>query len=197
MAPETRGDATRGRYPCVSMPQRPTLRTERLVLRPFHMGDCDRVAELCADRLIADTTLLIPHPYTLRDAEAWLATHQEAFDAGRSLNFAVTLGGELVGAVGLRLEPEHSRAEIGYWIGVPFWGRGVASEAARAVVEYGLGGAGLHRVYAYHFARNPASGRVLQRAGMVREGVQRGHIRKWDVFEDSVLYGRTREGAVC
>jgi [ribosomal protein S5]-alanine N-acetyltransferase len=175
-----------------AMPGRPTLWTERLTLRPFHMTDCDRVAALCADRRIADTTLLIPHPYTLKDAEWWLGTHQEQYDSGKGINFAVDMGGELVGAVGLRLEPDHGRAEIGYWIGVPYWGKGYASESAREVVRWGLNELGLNRVYAYHFARNAASGRVLQKAGMRHEGMQRRHVRKWDRYEDCVMYGAVR-----
>jgi ribosomal-protein-alanine N-acetyltransferase len=181
------------------MREHPMLTTGRLVLRPFRMGDCDRLGELCGDRRIADTTALIPHPYTVTDAERWLETHPEQFGLGRGVNFAVTerASGVLAGAVGLRFEPEHGRAELGYWIGVPYWGRGYATEAARAVTRWGLDEAGLHRVFAYHFARNPASGRVLEKIGLVREGVQRGHVRKWGRYEDCVLYGVTKEPDAC
>lgn len=175
------------------MPVRPTLNTERLLLRPFCMADCDRVAALCADPRIADTTLLIPHPYSLADAEAWIETHQEQFEGGRSVNFAVVRGQDtLIGAVGLKLEPEHGRAELGYWIGTDYWGNGYASEAARAVVQWALSDLGVHRIYAYHFQRNAASGRVLARAGLRPEGMQRGHIKKGDRHENCVLYGIVR-----
>ncbi len=161
------------------------------------MGDCDRMVELLADRQIAENTLTIPHPYTLAHAETWIATHQENFDTGKSINFAITLEGQVIGAIGLRFEPENARAELGYWVTGPCRGRGLATEAASEVVRYALDGAGLHRVYASHFARNPASGRVLQKAGMVYEGVLRGHTLKWGKHEDCVFYGITREVAAC
>ena len=84
--------------------------------------------------------------------------------------------------------PEHARAELGYWVGVPYWNRGVATEAARALVAFGFGALGLHRVQARHLTRNPASGRVMQKLGMRLEGVHREAVRKWDRFEDLAMY---------
>ena len=78
---------------------------------------------------------------------------------------------------------------MGYWVGAPYWGRGYCTEAARAILRYGFEELGLHRIHAQHFARNPASGRVMQKIGMVYEGRQHEHVRKWDRFEDSDLYG--------
>lgn len=174
---------------------RPTILTDRLVLRPFRETDAAAVARLCGDREIASTTLLIPHPYALGDAEGWIATHAASFGAGRGVDFAVSLRttGELVGAVGLRIEPEHGRAEIGYWIGRAHWGLGYASEAGKGALRYAFELRGLNRVYAYHFARNPASGRVMEKMGMRREGIMRRHVLKWGEYEDCVLYGILRE----
>ena len=78
-------------------------------------------------------------------------------------------------------------------LGRPFWGRGYATEAARAVIEYGFSVLNLHRIYAMHFSRNPASGRVMEKCGMVHEGRFREHVRKWGVFEDVDLRGILRE----
>jgi [ribosomal protein S5]-alanine N-acetyltransferase len=94
-----------------------------------------------------------------------------------------------VGAVGLRINPEHRHAEIGYWIGRPYWGHGYASEAATVVVGYGFEQLGLNRIFAKHFATNPASGRVMQKIGMRYEGRNRGHILKWGEFLDDEVYG--------
>jgi acetylornithine deacetylase/succinyl-diaminopimelate desuccinylase-like protein len=88
--------------------------------------------------------------------------------------------------------PDHDRAEIGYWIGKPYWGRGYATEAAAAVLSYGFGALNLHRMHAYHYSRNPASGRVLQKIGMSHEGRAPGHIKKWGTHEDCELYGILR-----
>lgn len=171
-----------------------TLNTNRLILRPFVPSDAPAIAALCHERDIAATTLLIPHPYTLADAERWLATHPDGWASGSTINFAVTLrpGGPLVGAVGLTINRDHSRAELGYWTGKPFWGRGYATEAARAVVKWGFDSLGLERIFAYHFARNAASGRVLKKIGMTPEGLARRQVKKWGEYHDSPLYSILR-----
>lgn len=105
--------------------------------------------------------------------------------------FAVTLraSSELVGACGLHGRQTGATAELGYWIGKPFWGRGYATEAARAVVAYGFDTLGLHRVFAMAYSRNPTSSRVLEKLGMRWEGRLREHIEKWGHFEDADVWG--------
>lgn len=168
----------------------PTLETERLLLRAFALEDASRLKELAGAREVASTTLTIPHPYENGVAEAWIESQAEAWEKGKRLSLAVTAGQEgLVGAMGLHVVLEHRRAELGYWIGVPYWGRGYATEAARAVMDYGFGALGLHRIVARHFPRNPASGRVLAKLGMVPEGRMREHVIRWDRFEDLDCWG--------
>jgi ribosomal-protein-alanine N-acetyltransferase len=99
----------------------------------------------------------------------------------------------LVGAIGLGIEPEHSRAELGYWVGVPFWREGYATEAGREVVRYAFEELGLNRVYAFHFTRNPASGRVLEKIGMTHEGARRAHTLKGSEYLDNEAYGILRD----
>src|SRR6202022_4302413 len=100
--------------------------------------------------------------------QSFLAYADDDFRAGRSVSFAVTIspGGELCGSVGLILTPVHERAELGYWIGVPYWGRGFATEAASAVMAFGFGTLRLDRIYASRYAGNTASERVLKKIGM-------------------------------
>ena len=76
---------------------------------------------------------------------------------------------------------------MGFWIGMDWWGKGYATEAAQEVIRYGFEHLKLNRVYAHHMVRNPASGRVLEKVGMKREGLLRQRVRKWGVFEDVVL----------
>jgi ribosomal-protein-alanine N-acetyltransferase len=171
----------------------PTIQTRRLLLRAFTMDDAPDVARLAAEREIAANTATIPHPYTLEDARAWLLRQGEQTDGRSTANWAITDSGRLVGCVGLILEPAHDRAEIGYWIGTPFWGRGFATEAAAAVLHHGFTAMGLHRIFAQHYARNPASGRVLAKIGLRMEGTARGHVKKWGVYEDCVGFGLTRD----
>jgi len=167
----------------------PTLRTDRLVLRGFVPGDAARVQELAGAREVASTTLTIPHPYADGVAEAWIEGHSKAWENRERLALAVTTASDgLIGAVGLELVPEHRRAELGYWIGVPYWNRGFVTEAATALLDYGFGELGLHRVVARHFPRNPASGRVLRKLGMTHEGTMRQDLLRWDQLEDVECY---------
>lgn len=175
--------------------QLPELSTQRLRLRaPDHPGDARQIGALAADRAIADTTLSIPHPYTDADAVAWMAHVGRAWRAGREAVWVVTTVRDgIVGGIGLILDAPQAAAELGYWIGVPHAGRGYATEAARAVLAFGFGQLGLRRIQARHFSRNPASGRILQKVGMRREGVFRHHIIKWGVPEDVVVWAALRE----
>lgn len=177
------------------MLRRPTLRTERLILRPFAATDAQEVRRLAGDRDVASTTRRIPHPYPEGAAEAWIASQDRAWDEGREANLAIvrTDGDRLLGAIGLIVRSEDSKAELGYWIGKPYWGQGYGTEAARAVLRYGFEELGLNRIYAHHMVRNPASGRILEKLGMTREGLLRQHVIKWGQFEDVVLYGILRE----
>ena len=167
------------------------LHTERLELRPFHLSDAKRVQELCSDWRIADTTLHIPHPYEEGMAEEWIATHAQKWTDGTEATFAVTYPHEreVIGTVGLRLEKAHHRGELGYWVGVPYWGQGIASEASAEVLRFAFEDLGLNRVYATHVPRNPASGRVMQKLGMQREGYLRSHSFARGRYEDLIMYG--------
>jgi RimJ/RimL family protein N-acetyltransferase len=173
----------------------PTLTSERLVLRPFVAADSAAVRRLAGDRRVADTTLNIPHPYPERSAGEWIAGREVEYARGDAVSWAITDRGtgDLLGAIGLHCNSRFQRAEMGYWIGVPYWNRGYATEAARAILRFGFETLGLHRINAGHFARNAASGRVMEKIGMQREGVWRQHIRRDDgPFEDTVVYGILR-----
>ncbi len=167
------------------------LHTPRLLLRTYTQADIPELLPLIGAREIAATTLRIPHPYSQKDAED-LVAHAHESDGVR---LAVRLkdAGTFVGGVGLRLEFDHHRAELGYWIGVPYWGNGYATEAAGALVRYAFDELKLNRVYASHVPDNPASGKILLKLGMKREGYMRGHILKWKKYEDLVMYGMLKE----
>jgi len=150
----------------------PSLTTSRLVLRPFVIGDAATVQRLARAREVADTTLSVPHPYEDGMAEAWIATHAPAFARGEMVTLAVTgSSAGLIGAISLRTEQTHRRAELGYWIGVPHWGRGYATEAGKAVIRFGFEQLSLNRIHACHL---------------------RQHVVKWDRFEDLAKYAILR-----
>jgi ribosomal-protein-alanine N-acetyltransferase len=174
----------------MTIADQPVLRTARLVLRPFLESDAAEVRRLAGDREVAANTLTVPHPYPEGAAEAWIATHAAGWAGQERVTFAITArdGETLIGAIGLDLAMHDRRGELGYWVGRPWWNLGYATEAGRAMLDFGFGMLGLHRIMARHFTRNPASGRVLQKLGMEREGLLRGHVLKGGVFEDLVVY---------
>jgi ribosomal-protein-alanine N-acetyltransferase len=169
----------------------PTLQTARLKLRPYSEADIAELVPLIGAREVAATTLRIAHPYTEQDARAFLALAQEPGKVW--LASTRRSDGRQIGGVGLRVEDPHQHAELGYWLGVPYWRQGYATEAAGEMLRYGFEELGLHRIFASHFRHNPASGRVLVKLGMRYEGCQREHLRKWDQFVDSELYGVLRQ----
>jgi RimJ/RimL family protein N-acetyltransferase len=164
------------------------LETERLVLRPLEVADAPVIQREVSRVEIARMTLTIPHPYPDGGAAAWIAQTRPGVD------FALELraGGEIVGAASIVANAEHRRAEIGYWCAVACWGRGYMTEAARALVDYGLRDLELNRVYAQVFADNPASRRVLEKAGMTYEGARRQHIFRLGRFVDTQQFGILR-----
>lgn len=174
----------------------PSIETGRLILRPLVAEDAPTVALLAGRREIADTTISIPHPYSEQQARDWIALRSGQANPGKEIVFALTLklGENLIGGMGLgSIDHEHAQAEMGFWIGVDWWGQGFATEAARAVIRFGFEELKLNRIYAHHMVRNPASGRVLAKAGMQREGLLRQRVRKWGVFEDVVLMAILQE----
>jgi len=172
------------------MRQLPALKTPRLSLRPFELSDAKDVQRLAGDRAIADKVFHIPHPYEDGMAEEWISTHQPGFEEGEHAIFAIVLGGKnlLIGAITLTIRLEYERAGLGYWIGKPYWNCGYCTEAGRAVLQYGFETLNLNRIWASHMTRNPASGRVMQKLGMIHEGTARQHTKKWNLFESLEFY---------
>ena len=184
------------------------LETERLLLRPFNLDDAATVQRLAGRHEIADTTDNVPHPYEDGMAEEWIATHAEERESGTGYPFAITLkapteqysisesgttpkNDTIVGAISLFVTQEHNRAEIGYWVGVPYWNRGFCTEAAQRVLDFGFVDLRFNKICAHHLTRNPASGRVLQKVGMRHEGSFSQYVYKANVYEDVEFYGVT------
>ncbi len=168
----------------------PRLTTERLKLRQFALEDAPMVQQLAGAKEIARYTSL-PHPYEDGMAESWIKKQHEDFEAGSIVNFALIRGkdDQLIGSMGLTISSPHLQAELGYWIGLPFWGQGYCTEAARRVIAYGFHTLDLHRICARHMGTNHGSGSVLKKIGMQWEGRQRHQFLSFGAFEDCVLYG--------
>ncbi len=181
-----RGATMRGVVP------RDELRLPRCTLRRWREDDVDSLVRHADDPAVAGNLRDgFPHPYTLEHAAAWIgrAALQEPLHA-----FAIEVEGAAVGGIGV--EPlddvcRHS-GELGYWLGRAFWNRGIATEATRAITEYAFRDLELVRVQTGVFSWNPASMRVLEKCGFVREGLQRQAAFKHGRFGDIVLFAKLR-----
>ncbi|MFC0017687.1 GNAT family N-acetyltransferase [Roseibacillus persicicus] len=167
---------------------RPTLETERLLLRPFQRNDAAEVRRLVGDIRVARNLSLVPHPYPEGLAETWIEGQRAAYEAGTHLTFAITLKGTgaVMGAISLHPKEDLLRAEVGYWVGVPFWGKGYTTEALEEMLRFGFDDFALQRIFATHFVNNPASGRVMEKVGMTLEGVMKLGISRFGVLSDSM-----------
>ena len=175
----------------------PTLSTPRLLLRPYSAADAPEACRLAGDVRIADTTVAIPHPYSQEAANAWIATHAKGFEQKTEMIFAVETKSDhqLTGTVSLlNITGAHARAELGYWIGVENWAKGFGTEAVLRLIQFASEELGITRFTALCFARNPASARVMEKAGLKREGYLVQHLFKNGRYEDLLLYGLVLPG---
>jgi [ribosomal protein S5]-alanine N-acetyltransferase len=161
------------------------------VLRPWAASDKLNLVRYANNRAVWRNLLdSFPHPYSEADAELWIAHTQ----ANPGLHFAIRFGGESVGGIGVIPQSGLAiqTAHFGYWLGEPAWGKGIATAAARTMASYAFQAFPFARLEAPVFAWNPASMRVLEKAGFSREGVLRRSVFKDGQLIDSVLYARLR-----
>lgn len=144
----------------------PVLETERLTMRAPRLADAKAVSMLAADRRIAENTARIPHPYRLADAENFITG---ANKPGGECVYLVTRGKTVIGACGIA--QQDGATEIGYWLGIEHWGKGYATEAVHALVDYAFTDLGHTALHAGARVTNPASRRVLEKCGFQWTGV--------------------------
>ena len=152
----------------------PVLETERLVLRAPRLGDAKAIATLANDRRIAENTARIPHPYRLVDAEAFIAGVN--IPGGETVFLITDSDDTVLGGCGVGMG-DGQGPELGYWLGVPFWGQGYATEAVRAVIDYAFTELDLEFLSAGARVTNPPSRRVLEKCGFQWTGVGLYRIR--------------------
>lgn len=157
--------------------QETNSQTGRVTLRSLQTSDARDVQRLVSEWDIARMTTRIPHPYPENAAADWIATHDTLRKDKTEFVFGVDYLGQIAGCVGLHhVEPRlEGVMELGYWIGTPYWGYGLATEAGRGALSFAFNELGLGAVAAWHFADNPASGRVLAKLGFLRVGHGRMH----------------------
>jgi [ribosomal protein S5]-alanine N-acetyltransferase len=160
-------------------------------IRHWQAGDLDELLVLANEWDIArNMRNRFPHPYKERDGRAWI----EIANNEPVTNFAVEVKGKLAGGIGLMLQDDvyFRTAEIGYWLGKPYWGRGIATEAVIAMSEYAFAHYDLCRLEAGVFAWNPASARVLEKAGYSLEARNRKAVTKDGQTVDRLIYALVR-----
>jgi RimJ/RimL family protein N-acetyltransferase len=141
------------------------IETARLLLRPPSLGDRDAIVAGVGDLAVSRMLARVPHPYGPADAEAWLADMEPAFAAGTELPFLLVREGEVIGCVALHGVAAGAVGDFGYWLARPHWGRGYATEAARAVLAFAFDRLGAERVPSRVFAENAASWNVQRKLG--------------------------------
>ena len=168
------------------------LKLAHSTLRPWRVGDEASLARFANNRNVSRNLRdIFPYPYTPADATAWI---ERVKDESPTQNFAIVVDGSAVGGISIRLGEDVYRrsAEVGYWLGEPFWSRGIASEALRAVTDHAFATFDVTRLEAGVFGWNPASARVLEKAGYVLEGRLRNAVVKDGRMGDRLIYGLLR-----
>jgi len=173
----------------------PLLLADELVkMRPFVPSDVAPVFELAGAREIAENTF-VPHPYSREAAQEFVDRVREQWSTDEAYVFAITdrATDTFVGCMGIHPEDKHNSATVGYWIGKPYWGRGMATAALRLLIRFGFEQLDLNRIEAGHLVQNLASGRVMQKADMRCEGRRRGSQLHRGEYKDAIWYAIIRD----
>ena len=165
---------------------------ERVILRRLRMSDADAITEYCKDLMLSRYTQNIPYPYKKKDA-VWFVNHcAKEWKNKTGFVYAIEFQKKPIGVISLYPRGSDS-AEMGYWVGRPYWGQGVTTEAAKLVLKEGFNLLKLHKIYATHHPKNPASGKVMQKIGMKYEGLLREHVKAKGKYWDLCYYGILRK----
>lgn len=167
------------------------IEARKFKLRPFRKGDEVAITQYASNPKIYRMTIALPYPYERKDAREWIELNQAEQHRKRPgmVSFAIDIGGEAVGCVGLS-DVEVHKAEVGYWLGEPFWGQGITTQALRLLTRYAFNELGLRRVFAHAFTFNTGSIRVLEKAGYKYEGCLRKNEIKDGRLLDTLIYAR-------
>lgn len=165
------------------------ISTRRLHLRPFRTGDTEAVLAYANDPEWVRYLVNIPCPFTLEDAESFIYRFSDLSRWDELPMFAVTIEDTAIGSVYLNLDFQNDRAELGYDLARIHWGKGLATEAVASVLDWAFGNLPLHRIFATVDRRNTQSVRVLEKLGMIKEGLLRQHVKWNGEYRDNYYYG--------
>lgn len=173
----------------------PEITTERLWLNQPEENDLHQIVTILNNEVYAKNTLNIPFPYTEDSAKFWLKLAKNGFESGNQLIFVIRLkeNHRLIGAIDLGIDRRFNKAELGYWLDKDYWNKGYTTEATIAVIRFAFEKLKLKRIFATHFDFNSSSGKVLEKAGMKKEGVLLCHTCKNGEYQNHNLYAIINE----
>lgn len=170
------------------------LQSQRLTLSIPTASDIPNIVQYAGHEKVADTTQNMPHPYKEKDAIFWINMAKEGLETQTHFIFGIRLKTtqELIGGIGITVNQSFDRGELGYWIGVPFWNKGYATEAVQLVLQFGFEQLALNKIYAVHLIGNDSSGKVMIKNGMIKEGELKEHYKKGDEYRSVHQYRLTK-----
>lgn len=173
----------------------PKITSTNLILDRITYLDIPRIVECAGNIKVSETTMNIPHPYGEKDAIFWINNANNGFDAMTEFTFGVRIkfSNEFIGGIGLKINKKFNRAVLGYWIAEPYWNMGYATEAVSAILKFGFEELYLNKIYATHLVENQASGKVMIKNGMIKEGELKDHTKKENIYRSLIQYRLTKE----
>ena len=170
------------------------LTSKRLTLSIPKPADIPAIVQYAGHEKVAATTQNMPHPYVEKDALFWINMAKEGLETQTHYIFGIRLKStqELIGGIGVNINPAFDRGELGYWIGVPFWNKGYATEATGLVLQFGFEQLKLNKIFAVHLVGNGSSGKVMTKNGMIKEGELKEHYKKGNEYRSVLQYRLTK-----
>ena len=182
------------------MDQFPILKTKRLILDQIKPSDIPNIVAYAGNIKIVENTRSMPYPYHEEDAISWMHVANSGFKAKDNYMFAIRFSDTLsfIGGIGLTIDQENNRAELGYWLAEDFWNMGLTTEAVKAIIKFGFEELKLNKIFAVYLTSNEASGKVMIKNRMVKEAefkdhdVKRGHTIEDNIYVSLYQYRMTR-----
>ena len=170
------------------------LTSKRFPLSIPTTTDIPEIVQYAGHEKVAATTQNMPHPYAKKDAVFWINMAKEGLQTQTHYIFGIRLHttGEFIGGIGININQAFDRGELGYWIGVPFWNKGYATEATRLVLQFGFEQLKLNKIFAVHLIGNASSGKVMTKNGMIKEGELKEHYKKGAEYRSVLQYRLTK-----
>lgn len=172
------------------------LETERLILRSLNIDDAKEIHENIKDKDVSKWTANVPYPYTLEMAHQFIEQSHITIENNKHIELGIVLkdANKLIGVVGLlNLDLRNKHAEIGYWLGKNYWGKGFMPEAAKRIIKFGFNELDLHKIYGKHIDVNTNSKRIFEKLGFTQEGLLREQSLKEGIYYNKPIWSLLRD----